>query len=87
MSRAYLSTRVELTHHITSFTHTSDASSVLSIHLNTSEPFAYYKWWTNNFLERQAQHSLHKYGQGPKRAVAEAVARLLKIQPNIHNAL
>jgi hypothetical protein len=28
-----------------------------------------------------------EYGQGPKRAVAEAVARLLKIQPGIQNTL
>ncbi len=28
-----------------------------------------------------------KHGRGPKRAVAEAVARPLKIQPDIHEAL
>jgi hypothetical protein len=30
---------------------------------------------------------MDEYGQGPKRAVAEAVARLLKVQPSIQNTL
>jgi hypothetical protein len=36
---------------------------------------------------RRLRRMRDEYGQGPKRAVAEAVARLLKIQPGIQNTL
>jgi hypothetical protein len=38
---------------------------------------------------RQTSSTRHmdKSGQGPKRAIGEAVAHLLKIQPGIHNTV
>ncbi len=36
---------------------------------------------------RRLRRAKEEYGQGPKRAVAEAVARLLKIQPYIQDTL